>query len=223
MPIGKVLCSAKPMILFLLIGPPLSYMLALQMRKIRSPTETVRTILQGMGVWAVAFLLYLLLRPLVPLRFDRTGLYLYFALHDFVYWIAAATAGFLIVSLRDSNPRISLSVDVIGGFLLGIFLAQPVIDLIESHQNLQIYDLFLLPALRIVLILALPALLVIAADSSLFVRILLSAAIVSLTFLAPLVPFFAVRNLAIVSYALVGIFSVGAIALFLVARRYETR
>ena len=206
------------MILFLLIGPPLAYLFSLAATDVGSGSIVIY-LLRGVAVWIVAYLLYLFLRTTVPLEYELSRLYSYFAFHDFVYWLAAGSAGYFVAKLFSQRHNDQAGFTEIGAFVLGFLLIQPVVDLIEFHRNLDPYLLFILPMLRCALVFAIPAFAALSAEKTLIIRGLLMLCVPLLIFISPLVPFYREQSQILVSLLLSLLVIAGSIAPFIFVRR----
>ena len=206
------------MILFLLFGTPLTYLLTLAITD-RKSGSIVSFSLRGVAVWVVSYLLYLILRTAVPLDFESTKLYFYFAFHDYGYWMITGGAGYFVFKLFGARRHDSAGFHEMGAFVLGFLLFQPVVDLIEFHRSLDPYLLFVLPLFRCVMVIAIPSFALLSLDKSIVVRGLFTLCTVILVFLAPLVPYFREQSQIVVSLLLALLVSAGSITPFLFARR----
>ena len=207
-----------PMILFLLFGPPLAYLLSLAITGSRSISIIVYSI-RGIATWIVSYLLYLILKSAVPLDFEPSRLYAYFAFHDFGFWLVTGGAGYFVSKLFGEHRYDTASFHEIGAFIIGFLLLQPVFDLIEFHRNLDPYLLFALPLLRCAAVFAIPSFAVLSIDKAIAIRGLFALCVPVLVFLSPLVPYFREQSQILLSLLLSAIVLTGSITPFLFARR----
>ena len=207
------------MSMYLLAAAPIAYvfMLVTADSTAEAYSSVVKPLLRGIVVWIVSYLVYLFVSPLVPLQYDAPQIYGYYAFHDFGYWTSVGIVGFLLVRfLRRDRPKEPALVSA-GAFFLGVFLVQPVIDLITFHKVLNAYHLFLLPTLRILLVYAFASLISIYRDFSGLVQAVVYIAMFGFSLLLAFVPMLFTLSYPVYAYLLAVVLAAGVALLYLYA------
>lgn len=144
---------------FLVLLIPLAYLFLKESVYSLQTAEAFNVYIKGLLSFIPVFLLVLLLRGIVPRIHSFTGSFFYFGYRDMLLWVIFSIGMFFLLKLnRDSYTEerlyfVSLS------FFSGIYTPLAIIDLVTYAKNQNSYTLFMLPLMRLVVILLLPLLL----------------------------------------------------------------
>ncbi len=213
------------MSLYLLTAVPLSYILMVVTsgsdRAGEKFATIVKPLLRGVATWSVGYVLYLFLAPLAPLEFTGRRIYAHYAFRDFVYWTVVAMIGFLVLRLfrrrRDEDQEWGLA--SCGSYMLGVLLLEPVVDMIEFHRTLNVYQLFLLPTLRVAMVYVFASLTGAAKERAPVVRLFSYLSVTAISFLPGFVPLLFRLSYPILSYLVCFVFLTGVVTIYLYALR----
>ena len=176
--------SARIMHVFLISAVPLSYIYALILRDEAGddPALVGASVLRGMLGYLVELIVLLIIRRYVPRPYSGIGTFFYAALHDFGVPILGTLLLFLLFTpdvrgLSGRERRLGLL-----SFGAGVFTLSGIMDLFVHGGYFGLYELFLLPALRVVAVLIVPVLYLLFAEETFWIRGFYMAAIVALPF-----------------------------------------
>ena len=138
---------------YLLLGTPFTFIFLLFLSRSDASTEMFRNLLRGVVVWGIGYVFYFFTSPLFELRYTPERIFTYYLFREFAYWSLFAICGHLAFSVPALRRSERGKAGEKAAFIVGVFLLIPIIDLITYHKILNTYYLFLLPSLRIALIL----------------------------------------------------------------------
>ena len=176
------------MSIYLLLGIPLVSTLILFLSRDEISISLLYPMVRGVVTWILGYLVFFFVSPLVELRYDTEGIYFFYFFRDYGYWSFVAIAGHVLLSLSKSRRLSSDGIGNLTAFMLGFFLLAPVVDLISYHKILNTYYLFLLPSLRIVLLLTFISVRTLFRKSTIAFRVLSYVIVLATAFLVALVP-----------------------------------
>lgn len=142
--------SLKDMILFLLTLLPLLMAAILLAHEPKGPgvKKFLENVIWGIRSFVVALVLYIILFLFVEKSYTLVGIYFYYVLHDYLFWGALCLGGYLLLYRRISRP-LNLGVQELFPFALGFFLLTGVVDGVVLYGELNVYNLFLMPLVRV--------------------------------------------------------------------------
>jgi len=153
------------MVLFLLGSVPLFYgfLMSLILPPRRYGRELWFWFFRGILTFIPAYLLFLLLRKIVPLVFTPLGIYGYYFYHDAFLFGLLSVAGYVLIAVYfpRSGDR---SVGEVLSYLSGFFTCVAAADFVRHYGEFDLYLMFLLPVLRLSTILVFAILLPRALD-----------------------------------------------------------
>lgn len=200
--------------LFLVAGPPLVLAILVTVSNDYSFHTVVKPLLKGIGIWIPAYIIYLFIDSSIQLDFSPDRIFLYYQLHHTTYWMVFGIIGYLITSYKSFEPHAQDHLVGAASFMLGIFLLQSVVDLIEAHRILNAYYLFLVPTMRIIMIVGFASLVGIFRGLSPLLQIVSFVGSLATAILASLIPLFYIWSFAFVAYVLCFFLSVCVAVLF---------
>lgn len=141
------------MIVFLAGAVPLSFALVVfgYVERSSSLLEHGRPAARGLLMFILSYVFYLLLRPVVKLDYSTEGLYIYYLVHNNLYFLGWCVISYLIYyQIPHTDTPMSASVPVLVYFT-AFYLLLSVGDIL-LNRALDAYILFLLPLCRVGLI-----------------------------------------------------------------------
>ena len=114
--------------------------------------KLVANLFWGLKAFIPGILLYLIGIQFLRLAYRPVSLFVFFLIQDYLLWFFLALAGYAVLySTRYKDyPRKSSE---LLGYLAGFFLLAGVVDTLMRFGNYNVYSLFMLPLLRISMIL----------------------------------------------------------------------
>ena len=183
--------------LFLIAAAPLSFIYALILRdEAGEPPSLVGvSALRGMLAYLFELAILLLLGRFVPRVYSGLGAYFYSALYDFAVPILGTFLLYLwftpdVRGLSSQERRLSLL-----SFIAGAVTLAGIMDIFLRAEYFGLYELFLLPALRVTAMLFIPILYRLFVDETFWIRGFYIAAIVVIPFVLAGVFFLVVLNI----------------------------
>lgn len=145
---------------FLIVAVPLAYVYMLVLRDLATQPASTTSIpaLKGGFAYLIVLLPLMMMNRFIVRPFSGGGLFLFNAMYDFV---VPGAVGFLLYLLfvRDVRGR---SPDerflTLSSFFAGLFTLAGILDLFVRAEYHGAYELFLVPALRITMVLLVPTL-----------------------------------------------------------------
>jgi hypothetical protein len=142
------------MVVFLAGAVPISCALIIfgYSERSRSLLDLGRPAARGLLIFILAYLFYLLLRPVMQLEYSKEGLYVYHLLHDYLFFLVWCVVSYLIyykVPHTDNPTDESLPILV----YFTAFYTLPAVSDILMSKSLTAYILFLLPLCRVGIVL----------------------------------------------------------------------
>lgn len=170
--------------IFLIAAVPLSYVYALVLRDEAGDDASLVgvSVLRGVVAYLVELVVLLVFRRFVRRAYSGLGAYFYAAAYDFAIPILGAFLLFLLFTpdvrgLSSRERRLGLL-----SFGAGVFILAGIMDLFLQSSYFGIYELFLLPALRVAAVLLVPVFYRLFVEETFWVRGFYLAAIVALPF-----------------------------------------
>lgn len=148
------------MVLYSLLAIPL-FCLFLVASKFSGGSDAKRLWVQfsrGVLVFIPVYLILLLIRTAVPLRFSYASIYAYYFIYHALYYSALGSLGYIIIK-RFSADAERGSVSEAFVFLAGFFTFSSVLDIVRNFPYFDSYELFLYPTMKLAVIAALAFLL----------------------------------------------------------------
>ncbi len=201
------------MVVFLAAAVPLSFALVVfgYLERRTSLLEFGRPAARGLLIFVVAYVFYLLLRPVVELNYTAEDLYVYYLLHDFLYLLTWCVVSYLIYYQipHTDNTRDESLVTLV--YFTAFFLL-PAIGDILMNKTLTAYTVLLLPLCRVGLMYISVASIVLARRMYIVVRYALLLVPVAAAGIAAFVPLLFTQKYITGSAVLAaGIFVTGAL------------
>ena len=182
--------------LFLIAAAPLSYIYALMLRgETGEPSALVGvSALRGTIAYLLELALLLLVRRFVPHAWSGIGAYFYGAFCDFGIPLLGSFVLFLLFtpdvrSLSSRERRLALQ-----SFCAGAFALAGIMDIFLRAEYFGVYELFLLPGLRIAGMLLIPVIYRLFVEQTFWTRSLYIVIIVLLPFVFATVSYLTVLN-----------------------------
>ncbi len=178
-----------------------------------------RAALQGVAFFVLSYVVYIVLRPMVVLRFDLAGIYLYYLFHDNAFFLVWCLVSYLLLyGTKTVGQPIQLCARAFAYFA-GFYTFLALSDMILNYNSLGRYVLFLLPVARISLIFISVAVIVLMARVRHWTRYLLIIVPPMGSAIASFAPFLVVQSRATGAILLsASIFAVSGCVFFLSAR-----
>lgn len=183
--------------LFLIAATPLSFIYALILRdEAGEPSSLVGvSALRGMLAYLFELAMLLLLGRFVPRTYSGGGAYFYSALYDFAIPVLGTFLFYLwftpgVRGLSSRERRLGLL-----SFIAGSMTLAGIMDIFLRAEYFGVYELFLLPALRIVAMLLIPIFYRLFVEETFWTRGFYIALIVALPFALAGVFFLVVLNI----------------------------
>jgi len=209
------------MVLFLAGAVPLSFALVVfgyAERRI-SLLNLGRPAARGLLMFVVAYVFYLLLRPVVKLDYSAEGLYIYYLLHDSLYFLVWSVVSYLVyyqIPHTDKPEEDYLPVLV---YFTSFYLLLAISDIL-LNKSLMAYIVLLLPVVRVGLIYISVAMIVLARRMYMVTRYALLLIPFTVGAAAAFVPaLYTQRYIAGASLLAAGIFVAGALSFVLSTRK----
>lgn len=170
--------------IFLIAAAPIAYIYTLILRDdAGEPSSLVGvSVLRGMIAYLLELGILLLLQRFAPRTYSGTGALFYSALYDFGIPILGSFLLYLwftpdVRGLAADERQLSLF-----SFMAGAAFLAGIMDLFVRAEYYGVYELFLLPGLRVVAMLIVPVLYRLFVEETFWVRFFYIAAIVALPF-----------------------------------------
>lgn len=205
--------------IYLLLGPPLAYLLMVWWDDDPDSTGRLGAMLRGLLVWLTGIVGFLFLAPLVEIRYTPQRLYLYYLFRDFGYWTLLGILGYVVFYVLPADDGRRRTSGEVGAYALALFLPAPIVDLIDFRMVLNPYHLFLLPSLRIAVIFAFTGLVSAMDDTAPVFRTLSFAGTLSVALLAACVPMLYVTNRTVAACLVCGAIVAGLVSGFVLTKR----
>jgi len=171
--------------LFLIAAAPLSFIYALILRdEAGEPSSLVGvSALRGMLAYLMELAILLLLGRFIPRIYSGWGAYFYSALYDFGIPLLGTFLLYLwftpdVRGLSSRERRLGLL-----SFIAGAIILAGIMDIFLRAEYFGLYELFLLPALRVTAMLLIPILYRLFVDETFWIRGFYIAAIAALPFI----------------------------------------
>lgn len=138
------------MVIFLAGAVPLSCALIIfgYAERRKSLLDLGRPAARGILIFMLAYVFYLLLKPVIQLEYTKEGLYTYYIIHDYLFFLVWCVVSYLIyykIPHTDNPAEESLKTLV----YFTAFYSLPAVSDILMHKPLTAYVLFLLPLCRV--------------------------------------------------------------------------
>ena len=109
--------------------------------------------LKGVGIFILSLIVYLIFRKLLQLNYSTLGIYLYFFINDNLFFSVMGLSGYIILYGFTECWHIEERLPELLVFFSGFFTFLGLTDMILHFGWYDIYLLFYLPVIRIILIL----------------------------------------------------------------------
>ncbi len=199
---------------FLIASVPLAYVYLLVLREQTGRTSAMTAVpaLKGALAYLILLVPLLLMRRFVARPYDGAGLYLYASVYDYVLPVLLLFALYLrftrdVGGLTADERFLSLV-----SFYAGAFALAGVLDLFLRADYHGPYELFMLPALRIGVMLILPSLYYQFSTETFWVRYLYLGLIAALPWVTGFVPLLSAMYLGLFAALLTGLLFFGGLA-----------
>ncbi len=216
------------MFLFLLTAVPIAYLLLLSFGgQTNQPAAiTLVPFVKGVLLFLPVIVLLLILEQIVPQQFNPGGLYLRYALLRTALPFLIATAGALVVVSGGVKNDFAAGSTAVLSFISGYYGVFGILDTVANIGHTDPYILFMLPALRLVIIVLLPFLLIDALRAYSFARVAAFLAVAVVPFALATVAWLyrlGFRGAAVGATAALVVIAVVVYLRFMVARLPDSR
>ena len=144
---------------FLVLLIPLAYLFLKESVYSLQTAESFNDYIKGLISFITVFLLVLLLRGIVPRIHSFPGSFFYFGYRDMLLWVLLSIGMFFLLKLNRDLYTEERLYFIFLSFFAGVFTPLAITDLVTYAKNQNSYTLFMLPLIRLVVILLLPLLL----------------------------------------------------------------
>lgn len=161
------------MAVFLAGALPVSYFIVISalMHGDADRRLNLKSLLRGFAVSVPAYLIYLLIKALVPLQYTAKGLYLYSLFHYSFYYIVLSIGGYIIISGLNRNVnRRNKTLEVLA-FLCGFYLLLGFADIFAHMRVFNILNLFMIPLTRIAIVFFSASVIAFSFSSNIFAKL----------------------------------------------------
>lgn len=215
---NRSMIASGKMILFPIASMPLFFLLVVTLsgEPVRSPAVG-RPFLLGILLCVPVFLVQLLIRAFVSEGFSAAGMYFYYLLFDNLLPVLLAAGGAAAVAARKNRAPVQFL--QLFGLAAGFFTLFTAAEWVLAMRQPGWYELFLLPAVRMLLAAGVPVLAAAGFSSSGVRRALLLAGAPGLTALTALVSFFARTNHPVIATAVLLVPAGGVLVSYLLVRK----
>jgi hypothetical protein len=170
--------------IFLIAAAPVSYIYALILRDEagESPALVGVSALRGLLAYLIELAILLLLGRFAPRTYSGIGAYFYSVLYDFGIPVLGSFLLFLwftpdVRGLAARERQLSLL-----SFVAGVVSLSGIMDIFVRAEYFGVFELFLLPGLRVAAMLLIPVLYRLFVEETFWIRILYIAGIVAIPF-----------------------------------------
>ena len=142
------------MALYLVASIPLFFLFLRETIYAVQSNSSTTALIKGLLSFIPVIVLDLILKGIVPLHLTAWGLTLYHLYSDLLLWTILGCGCFFLFRISRNNSSDDF-LYLLPVFLCGVFMPVPVFDLIRNAKEPTIYSLFLMPYMRIAIILSL--------------------------------------------------------------------
>ncbi len=180
------------MVLYLLTAVPLAYAFVLVLNGAPFPVRrfTVFPVVKGFVTGLVVYGILVLSAILVPLEISFFGVYIFSAVFTFTIPLLVAISAFFFLERRVFEESETAVFTSMTSFLAAFFSVYGLLDIVFGSARFSIYDVILVPSLRVGVLLLIPILVVTARSVFGWMKIVTFIALAIIPFGLPFISVF---------------------------------